>query len=102
MTALSTSLGSDTSIWTFSHLGHHTKRPPILPRGNNLAQHFHNIASMKYAGPTYKLEEQIEHKLCLLEKLVPDTTEITLIGHSIGCKIIMEIFKRNKTHQIKG
>ena len=55
-----------------------------------------------FAAPTYTLEEQIEHKLELLEKLVPASTQITLIGHSIGCKIIMEMFKRNKTHQIKG
>ena len=55
-----------------------------------------------FTAPTYTLEEQIDHKLYLLEKLVPTTTQVTLIGHSIGCKIIMEIFKRNETHQIKG
>ena len=57
---------------------------------------------MLFTATTYTLKEQIDHKLFLLEKLVPTTTQITLIGHSIGCKMIMEIFKRNKTHQIKG
>merc|ERR1719239_190525 len=87
MSALKSCLGSDcedSSIWTFSHLGHDTHQPPSLP-----------------TAPTYSLEEQIEHKLELLEKLVPASTQISLIGHSIGCKIIMEMFKRNRTHQIK-
>merc|ERR1719500_1172293 len=60
MTALKSSLGSDcdtSSIWTFSHLGHDTLHPPCLP-----------------TAPTYNLEEQIKHKLELLEKLVPAST----------------------------
>ena len=54
------------------------------------------------SAPTYDLEDQIEHKIALLKSLVPRTTQLTLIGHSIGCKICMEIFKRNNSHTIKG
>ena len=54
------------------------------------------------SAPTYDLEDQIEHKIALLKKLVPRTTQLTLIGHSIGCKICMEIFKRNSSHTIRG
>ena len=54
------------------------------------------------SAPTYDLEDQIEHKITLLKKLVPRTTQLTLIGHSIGCKICMEIFKRNNSHTIRG
>ena len=54
------------------------------------------------SAPTYDLEDQIEHKIALLKKLVPRTTQLTLIGHSIGCKICMEIFKRNNSHTIRG
>eukprot|EP00092_Neocalanus_flemingeri_P020609 GFUD01022331.1.p1 GENE.GFUD01022331.1~~GFUD01022331.1.p1 ORF type:complete len:309 (+),score=64.24 GFUD01022331.1:49-975(+) len=84
MTSLHTSLGKpDLPIWSFSYIGHDSEHPPIFPTDR-----------------TYILEDQIQHKLALLEKLVPRKTKITLIGHSIGCKIIMEMFKRNKTHEI--
>lgn len=72
------------SIWSFSYVGHDTQTPPTLP-----------------TAPTYDLEDQIEHKIALLKKLVPRTTQLTLIGHSIGCKICMEIFKRNNSHTIR-
>ena len=57
MTGLNSSLGPDCdtpspTIWTFSHLGHHTQDPPTLP-----------------TALTYTLEQQIQHKLFLLEKL---------------------------------
>ena len=57
---------------------------------------------INFSAPTYNLEDQIQHKIALINQLVPRNTPITLIGHSIGCKISMEIFKRNSTHNIKG
>ena len=55
-----------------------------------------------FSDKTYVLEDQILHKLALLDKLVPTSATLTLIGHSIGCKVIMEVFKRNTNHKIKG
>ena len=61
-----------------------------------------NSDQLFFPAPTYTLEDQIEHKIALLEKLIPRNAQLTLIGHSIGCKICMEIFRRNSTHAIKG
>lgn len=86
MTALDDFLQSEnSSVWALSYLGHDTARPPLLP-----------TASL------HDLEAQIEHKCRLLEKLVPRSTKITIIGHSIGCKISMEMFRRNTIHDIQG
>jgi len=85
MKTLSDNLDCDTLlIHAFSYLGHETHQPSYLP-----------------TAPTYTLEDQIEHKIALLEKLIPRNAQLTLIGHSIGCKICMEIFRRNSTHAIK-
>ncbi|XP_023321164.1 lipid droplet-associated hydrolase isoform X2 [Eurytemora carolleeae] len=75
----------DLSIWALSHAGHHRPEVSWIP-----------------AEKTYGFEEQILHKLELIDRLIPQSTRITLIGHSIGCKIIMEIFKRNSTHSFTG
>ena len=61
-----------------------------------------NSDQLFFPAPTFTLEDQIEHKSALLEKLVPRNAQLTLIGHSIGCKICMEVFRRNSTHAIKG
>jgi len=72
------------SIWALSYLGHDSEAPPTLP-----------------TDKTYILEDQILHKLALLDKLIPANAKLTLIGHSIGCKVITEVFKRNTTHTIE-
>jgi len=74
----------DLSIWAFSYIGHDSELPSLFP-----------------SDPTYILEDQIQHKLALMDKLIPETAKITLIGHSIGCKLIMEIIRRNTTHKIQ-
>jgi len=84
-TIYSSSSDPDLSIWAISHAGHHTQNPSTLP-----------------TDKTFGLEDQIIHKLHLLDKLIPTSARITLIGHSIGCKIIMEIAKRNSTHNFQG
>ena len=99
------------SIWSFSYVGHDTQTPPTLPTGllsqtpwvSVWAGYLDKTKLINYlSAPTYDLEDQIEHKIALLKKLVPRTTQLTLIGHSIGCKICMEIFKRNNSHTIRG
>ena len=104
----------DLSIWAFSYIGHDSEAPAFLPTGKmGCAIHSHiSLALVQvvmktditfvFSGQTYILEDQILHKLELLEKLIPRSAKITLIGHSIGCKVIMEVFKRNTSHQIQG
>ena len=41
----------------------------------------------------YSLEDQTEHKLAYIREYVNNNTPIVLIGHSIGCYIIMEMLK---------
>ena len=77
--------------------------PPHCPQVHESLFGLDKTKMINYlSAPTYDLEDQIEHKIALLKKLVPRTTQLTLIGHSIGCKICMEIFKRNNSHTIKG
>lgn len=41
----------------------------------------------------YTLKGQVEHKLRFIEKYVPDSCDLYLVGHSIGSKIISELLK---------
>jgi len=53
----------------------------------------------------YSLEGQIQHKFAFLRDNVKDETEVTMIGHSMGCKIILETMKLTDKHtklQVKG
>lgn len=43
----------------------------------------------------FGLDGQTEHKLAFLRKHVPRETTLLLIGHSIGCYIILEMMKRD-------
>lgn len=43
----------------------------------------------------FGLDGQVEHKLAFLRKHVPRDTRLVLLGHSIGCYIILEMLKRN-------
>ena len=79
------------------------RHPPGCPQVHESLFGLDKTKMINYlSAPTYDLEDQIEHKIALLKKLVPRTTQLTLIGHSIGCKICMEIFKRNNSHTIRG
>lgn len=52
-------------------------------------------ASSAAEGDVFGLNGQIEHKLAFLRKHVPRETSLVLVGHSIGCYIILEMMKRN-------
>lgn len=43
----------------------------------------------------FGLNGQIEHKLAFIRKHVPRETSLVLVGHSIGCYIILEVMKRD-------
>ena len=65
------------------------------------------IASVSYPGHDnsglpekvesgmYSLEEQIEHKMAFINETVPPKSRLVLIGHSLGCYMIMQLLKRN-------
>lgn len=48
----------------------------------------------------FGLNGQIEHKLAFLREHVPRATQLVLIGHSIGCYIILEMIKRDPELQV--
>ncbi|XP_052010035.1 lipid droplet-associated hydrolase-like isoform X3 [Xyrauchen texanus] len=73
-------------VWAVSHAGH--CMPPDT---------FDMIedASVTEEEDVFGLDGQIEHKLAFLRKHVPRDTNLLLIGHSIGCYIILEMMKRD-------
>nr|XP_033792307.1 lipid droplet-associated hydrolase isoform X2 [Geotrypetes seraphini] len=48
----------------------------------------------------FGLNGQIEHKLFFLKNNVPKDMKLVLIGHSIGCYIILELMKRTSELQV--
>lgn len=42
----------------------------------------------------YSLEGQIHHKMAFVNTFVPRDRRLILIGHSIGCYIVLELLKR--------
>ncbi|KAJ8935116.1 hypothetical protein NQ314_013012 [Rhamnusium bicolor] len=76
-------------VWCLGHAGHDLPKEPItLPKFNDHKE-------------LYGLKGQIQHKvlsyLCFLliffEKYVPINTRVHLIGHSIGCYMILELLE---------
>uniref|UniRef100_A0A3P9HEQ8 Lipid droplet-associated hydrolase n=1 Tax=Oryzias latipes TaxID=8090 RepID=A0A3P9HEQ8_ORYLA len=43
----------------------------------------------------FGLNGQIEHKLAFIREHIPKGSSLVLVGHSIGCYIILEMMKRN-------
>lgn len=58
-------------------------------------------ASVIEEEDVFGLNGQIEHKLGFLSEHVPRDTHLVLIGHSIGCYIILEIMKRDPDLKVK-
>ncbi|XP_014598233.1 PREDICTED: lipid droplet-associated hydrolase [Polistes canadensis] len=81
--SLNLKLPSETPVWIIGHAGH--IQPPkdleINMPGNN---EWH-----KYYG----LTAQIEHKIQFIRNYVPNDAKIYLIGHSVGCWLILNVLK---------
>ncbi|XP_069182433.1 lipid droplet-associated hydrolase-like [Procambarus clarkii] len=78
MQTIYASLKDTHSVWTISHAGHcHTSHISAWPDNNHV----------------YDLEEQIHHKIAFIQDHIPQQANVTLIGHSIGCQIILKILK---------
>lgn len=72
-------------VWAISHAGHCSP-----PRGMDMTdEHDHQTDDV------FGLNGQIEHKLFFLRQNVPADVKLVLIGHSIGCYIILEMMKRS-------
>lgn len=76
MQSLYQNLAERTSIWCISHAGHYSTPDLIALKGN---EH------------RFDLNGQILHKLAFIREHVPPHCKITFVGHSIGCKIIMDL-----------
>ncbi|XP_053317042.1 lipid droplet-associated hydrolase [Spea bombifrons] len=78
-------------VWAVSHAGHCAP-----PKGMDMIDDRDEDQNEDIFG----LNGQIEHKLCFLRKNVPPDTKLVLIGHSIGCYIILEMMKRALNLQV--
>ena len=58
-------------------------------------------SDVKGAWDRLSLEEQIEHKIAFIRAHVPEGAKVILIGHSLGCYIIMQMLKRNSLANIE-
>ncbi|KAK7904473.1 hypothetical protein WMY93_017080 [Mugilogobius chulae] len=74
------------SVWCVSHAGH-CEPPDHMDMTED--------ASLAEELDVFGINGQIEHKLTFLRKHVPRETRLVLIGHSIGCYIILEMMKRD-------
>lgn len=77
--------GYQHPVWAVSHAGH-CEPPDTMDMIDS---------SSEAEGDVFGLNGQIEHKLAFLRKLVPRETSLVLVGHSIGCYIILEMMKRD-------
>lgn len=73
-------------VWAVSHAGH-----CAAPDHMDMVED----ASLAEELDVFGINGQIEHKLSFLRKHVPRETRLVLIGHSIGCFIILEMMKRD-------
>ncbi|XP_063771384.1 lipid droplet-associated hydrolase [Pseudophryne corroboree] len=71
-------------VWTLSHAGHCSP-----PAGMDMT------CDGDETEDVFGLNGQIEHKLSFLRENVPTEMKLVLIGHSIGCYIILEMLKRS-------
>ncbi|XP_060089452.1 lipid droplet-associated hydrolase [Heteronotia binoei] len=83
--ALYCDLSQQYPVWVVSHAGH-CKVPHDLEVVED--------TDVKELDDVFGLCGQIEHKLNFLRKNVPQDMKLVLIGHSIGCYIVLEMMKQ--------
>lgn len=85
MTSLKSKLPEDYSIWALGHGGH------------DIPENVKNYPELSENEHLFDLEATIKQKIQFIdENLDESTQEITLIGHSIGAKMVMEVMKAKK------
>lgn len=78
--------GYQYPVWAVSHAGH-----CVPPASMDMVED----ASAAEEDDVFGLIGQTEHKLAFLRKHVPRETSLVLVGHSIGCYIILDMMKRD-------
>lgn len=76
-------------VWAISHAGHVS-----IPNTSN------NLAVEKASYSVCSLEGQIKHKLTFIKKHIPPDVKLVLIGHSIGCYMILKLLDDLESHQV--
>ena len=76
-------LPTETPIWTVGHAGH--VQPP-----NNLSLTMPNDSTW---NEHYSLTAQVQHKKEFIKKYVPEDAKLHLVGHSIGCWMVLDMLK---------
>lgn len=72
-------------VWAVSHAGH-----CVPPASMDLVEDASSAADSDVFG----LKGQIEHKVTFIRRHVPPHTRLVLLGHSIGCYIILDLIRR--------
>ncbi|XP_071498066.1 lipid droplet-associated hydrolase-like [Diadema antillarum] len=73
-----------TPAWVVSHAGH-AEVPQSLQE---------KLKAVDRDDEIYDLRQQIEHKMAFIDDHVPEGVKLVLIGHSVGCYIIVELIRR--------
>ena len=98
---------------------------PFAQRVQELFQHKVNVAVVSHAGHSpgcyreggefetpssavaedgrrwFSLEDQVQHKMAYLEEAVSPSSELIIIGHSIGCYVATQMLKQIRTDRVK-
>ncbi|XP_035599057.1 lipid droplet-associated hydrolase [Oncorhynchus keta] len=91
MQTLHQTLGRRYPVWAVSHAGH-----CVPPDTMDMIED----PTVMAAGDVFGLNGQIEHKLAFLTEHVPRDSRLVLVGHSIGCYLILEMMKRDPELQV--
>uniref|UniRef100_UPI00358F27B9 lipid droplet-associated hydrolase isoform X1 n=1 Tax=Myxine glutinosa TaxID=7769 RepID=UPI00358F27B9 len=83
LTALYQAFKGRYPVWAIGHAGHCDP-----PRGMPMSD------GPKKDHDIFGLEGQIDHKIAFLHEQVDPSVRVVLIGHSIGCYVILEMMKR--------
>ncbi|XP_054775280.2 lipid droplet-associated hydrolase-like isoform X1 [Lytechinus pictus] len=70
--------------WAISHAGH-SEVPCSLQE---------KLKATDRDDEVYNLQQQIEHKMAFIEDYIPPGVKLILIGHSVGCYIIVDLIRR--------
>lgn len=86
MQTLHSMFGYRHPVWAVSHAGHCVPPDPM---------DMVDDTSLAAERDVFGINGQIEHKLAFLRRYVPRETSLVLVGHSIGCYIILDMMKRD-------
>ncbi|XP_043918558.1 lipid droplet-associated hydrolase [Protopterus annectens] len=78
-------------VWAVSHAGHCVPPPSIEITKESEQEALEDV---------YGLNGQIAHKIVFIRKYVPKNVKLVLIGHSIGCYIILKMMKQEPSLRV--